>query len=331
MNPTLPSLTPPLVLIADDDPFIRMQLRLCLEKDGFQVETVTNGQEALERYLSLAPDIVLLDAVMSTMSGFECCLQLQSLPQGRQTPILMITGLEDQESVDRAFAVGATDYVTKPIHWAVLRQRVRRLIHQARLQQQLAAANQELHRLVMVDALTGVANRRCFDDSLEREWKRMARSEVDRLDEAAIPLSLLLCDVDYFKLYNDTYGHPAGDRCLQHVARAIVDSIRRPADLVARYGGEEFAVLLPNTNQAGASHIAAMICQQIRSAGLLHRVSPSGYVTLSIGVATLNSTQDTSPDGLIMWADQSLYRAKQNGRDRYEISSPEIVAVDSSG
>jgi PleD family two-component response regulator len=136
--------SPSLVLIVDDEPFIRLILRHFLEREGYEIAEAQNGIEALTAFNQLHPDIVLLDAVMPDMDGFECCTQLEILDCNKHTPVLMITGLEDQESVDRAFAVGAMDYVTKPIHWPVLRQRVKRLIQQSQLQQKLEAVNLEL-------------------------------------------------------------------------------------------------------------------------------------------------------------------------------------------
>ncbi|BAY17801.1 response regulator receiver modulated diguanylate cyclase [Nostoc sp. HK-01] len=303
-----------LVLIVDDEPFIRTQLRLALERDGYQIAEARDGLEALILFQQLHPQIVLMDAIMPGMDGFECCIKLQSLDQGKYTPVLMITGLEDQESVDQAFDAGAIDYVTKPIHWPVLRQRVKRLIQQSQLQKQLEAANQELQRLVTIDGLTQVASRRRFEEYFSQEWQRMARDQL--------PLSLILCDVDYFKSYNDTYGHRAGDRCLQKVAQAIKDSVKRPADLVARYGGEEFAVILPKTEMQGAAILAEKICSVVRKLAIPHSNSQvSGYVTISAGVAADIPQPGSDFQDIISAADRALYQAKIEGRDRFQLSN----------
>ncbi|MBE9206964.1 PleD family two-component system response regulator [Nostoc sp. LEGE 06077] len=303
-----------LVLIVDDEAFIRTQLRLALERDGYQIAEARDGIEALIMFQQLQPQIVLLDAIMPGMDGFECCMQLQSLDQGKYTPVLMITGLEDQESVDQAFDAGAIDYVTKPIHWPVLRQRVKRLIQQSQLQKQLEAANQELQRLVTIDGLTQVASRRRFEEYFSQEWQRMAREQL--------PLSLILCDVDYFKSYNDTYGHRAGDRCLQKVAQAIKDTVKRPADLVARYGGEEFAVILPKTEMQGAANLAEKICSVVRKLAIPHSNSQvSGYVTISGGVAADIPQPGSDFQDMISAADRALYQAKIEGRDRFQQSN----------
>ncbi|MEA5602545.1 PleD family two-component system response regulator [Nostoc sp. UHCC 0252] len=299
-----------LVLIVDDEPFIRMILRHFLEREGYKIAEAQNGREALTAFNQLHPDIILLDAIMPDMDGFECCTHLELLDCGKHTPVLMITGLEDQESVDRAFAVGAMDYVTKPIHWPVLRQRVKRLIQQSQLQQKLEAVNVELQRLVTIDGLTQVANRRRFEEYFNQEWQRLKREQR--------PLSLILCDVDFFKSYNDTYGHRVGDRCLQEIAQAIKDIINRPADLVARYGGEEFVVILPDTDVEGAIHVAEKICHAVRTLAIPHENSPvKAYVTISVGLTTQIPQPDSDLEEMIDEADRALYEAKAAGRDRF--------------
>lgn len=310
MNSSPPE-EPSLVLIVDDEPFIRTQLRLSLQCEGYRTAEAKDGREALTVFKEQHPDIVLLDAIMPGMDGFDCCTQLQSLDSSKYTPILMITGLEDEESVDRAFQVGAIDYVTKPIHWPVLRQRVKRLIQQSQLQQQLEAANQELQRLVTIDDLTQVANRRRLEEYCAQEWQRMAREQL--------PLSLILCDVDFFKSYNDTYGHQAGDRCLQEIAKAIKNTVKRPADLVARYGGEEFAVILPQTDAEGALILAQTICAAVSKLAIPHKKSQvSTDVTISAGVATEIPQPNSDFQTIIAAADRALYQAKRQGRDRVQ-------------
>lgn len=182
-------------------------------------------------------------------------------------------------------------------------------IQQSSLFEQLEAANRELQRLASVDGLTQVANRRRFDEYLDAQWRRLARNKQ--------PLSLILCDVDYFKIYNDTYGHLAGDFCLQQIASVLCKLLKRPADLVARYGGEEFAIILPNTDTTDAVIVAQAIREGIRELEIPHRASPvSQYVTVCIGVASAVPTSDASPSQLIAVADRRLYQAKAEGRDR---------------
>lgn len=310
MSKITPSHTPPLILIADDDKTTRMGLRYVMEQEGYQVVEAIDGESGLAMFSRLHPDLVLLDAIMPIMDGFTCCAHIQQLQGATQTPVLIITGLEDQDSVDRAFTAGAVDYITKPIHWAVLRQRVRRLIQQARLYQQLEEANSKLQRLATVDGLTQVANRRRFDEYLENEWQRMMREHL--------PLSLILCDIDHFKLYNDTYGHQAGDECLRKVAQVIQTAAKRAIDLSARYGGEEFAVILPHTEQPGAIQVAQEIQVGVKGLEIAHANSKvTQVVTVSLGITTTIPSQASSPEMLIMAADKALYRAKATGRDRY--------------
>ncbi|MBF2015620.1 MAG: PleD family two-component system response regulator [Rivularia sp. T60_A2020_040] len=333
ISPTAISSKPPLILVADDDKAIRTLLREYMDNEGYRVVDVANGRECLNAYIALKPDLVLLDALMPVMDGFTCCNELMQIARNNlavalanfdtesyastsvisklweRTPILMITGLDDPESVNRAFGAGASDYVTKPIHWAVLRQRVRRLLQQAQLYKQLEAANQALQQLANMDGLTGLANRRRFDQYLNNQWMNLAGSDK--------PLSLILCDIDFFKPFNDKYGHPAGDLCLQKVAAVLNGAAQKNQDLVARYGGEEFAVIMPHTNAPGAVHVAALMQSGVRELQVEHLESGvSNYVTLSLGVATTIPDFKSSPSNLILAADKALYQAKQEGRNR---------------
>jgi len=327
------------ILIVDDEKTLRLMLRRAMQKEGYYAIEASNGEECLAISQRQCPDIILLDAMLPGINGFNCCAQLQQTLGEQCPPILMITSLDDEQSVDLAFAAGATDYVTKPIHWAVLRQRVRRILQaswaRAALYQkmeqehllmaQLEVANQELRRIASIDSLTQLANRRSFDEQLEQEWQRLTREQA--------PISLLLFDIDCFKSYNDTYGHPSGDECLKQVASMINQGIRRPADLAARYGGEEFAVILPNTQGLGAMHIAQHIQMQVKAAAIPHLGSTvNPWVTLSCGIATCVPSPKTSCSALIAEADRALYRAKLQGRDRidYNLGQP-LESTDMEG
>ena len=332
--PSTPS-KPPVILVADDDRTMRVLLRKAMEQQGYQVVEVSDGQQCLEAYSNVKPDLILLDAVMPVMDGFTCCQRLIQIAKDNlalalanfdfeteasfgnpiilrlwdRTPILIITGLDDPDSVNRAFEVGASDYVTKPIHWAVFRQRIRRLLQQAQLYKQLEAANQSLLELATLDGLTGVANRRRFDHYLNNQWLNLVQEQS--------PLSLILCDIDFFKLFNDQYGHPRGDMCLQKVAGVLSRTAQKKQDLVARYGGEEFAVIMPHTHAAGAVHVAAAMQAEVRNLEIVHSGSlVSEYVSLSVGVATTIPSFDSSPTNLILAADKALYQAKSEGRNR---------------
>jgi diguanylate cyclase (GGDEF)-like protein len=337
---TISSSEQPLILIADDDKVTRSFLRDFMEKEGYRVVEVTDGQQCLDSFKNAKPDLVLLDAVMPVMDGFACCKQLIQIARNNlalalasfdtgsslgttvisklwdRTPILIITGLDDSDSVDRAFEAGASDFVTKPINWAVLRQRVRRLLQQGQLYKQLEAANQALQQLANVDGLTGVANRRRFDQYLNSQWLNLAQEGASQ-GAALTPLSLILCDIDFFKRYNDKYGHPAGDLCLQKVSAVLSLTAQKNYDLVARYGGEEFAVIMPHTHAVGAVHVAAAMQAGVRELQITHDDSAvSHYVTLSLGVATTMPNFETSSADLVVAADKALYQAKAEGRNR---------------
>lgn len=311
------------ILIVDDEKTLRMMLSHAMQKEGYQVIEAISGEQCLDLCQQQLPDMILLDAILPGIDGFTCCASLRTMFGERCPPVLMITSLNDQESVDWAFDAGAADYVTKPIHWAVLRQRVRRILqatwamtelrqtmeHERVLIEQLEIANRELRRLASIDSLTQLANRRCFDEFLHQEWQRLRREQGF--------LSLILLDIDFFKSYNDTYGHQSGDECLKHVARLIEETIKRPADLAVRYGGEEFAVILPNTPLEGAMHIAREIHAKVELAAIAHAGSQiSPHLTLSGGVATIIPSHQSALGDLIASADQALYRAKLQGRNQ---------------
>lgn len=300
------------ILLVDDDLTVRAKVSESLEEDGFEVILAKNGNDGISAYQEHRPDLILVDAVMPILDGFEFCEQLKNLGE-RITPILMITSLEDNESVDRAFASGATDYITKPINLSILRQRVRNLIRQSHsIEKQLTElqqANQDLQLLANLDSLTKLSNRRGFDDYIESEWERMKRIQA--------PLSLVMCDVDFFKNYNDKYLHPTGDKCLAKVAMAMRNAVRRSGDLVARYGGEEFAIVLPNTDALGAVFVAENVRAAIKKLQITHEASSvCEYVTVSVGVSTIIPTHECDLNALIHAADKALYQAKSQGRDR---------------
>lgn len=304
------------LLIVDDDAATRAFVKFAMQRDGHQVIEARMGEECLTMAQEDRQDLILLDAQMPIMDGFTCCAELKALLKDNCPPIIMITGLADKKSVDLAFSVGATDYTLKPIHLIVLRHRVRQVLKErelrnelAAINQQLADANRDLQKLASIDGLTQIANRRYFKEILEREWGRLARNRH--------PLGLLLCDIDFFKQYNDLYGHLAGDRCLQDICQSLRNSIWRSADLVARYGGEEFVLLLPETDAAGTQAVAERVHTAVSNLAIPHRGSRvASIVTLSIGAASIIPHFDDFPNSLIDIADRALYAAKSKGRDR---------------
>jgi diguanylate cyclase (GGDEF)-like protein len=268
-----------------------------------------------------------MDIVMPDDSGIEACRTIKADPRLRDIPIIMVTAMCEDHDLDEAFAAGAIDYVTKPIKVVELLARLRsaltlkheldqrhaRQLELMQMTNRLRAMNEELERLSTEDPLTGVANRRMFDEVLGREWGRLARDKA--------PLAAIMMDIDHFKAYNDHFGHPQGDECLRRVAEALREQVRRPADTLARYGGEEFVALLPRTSREGARAVAESFHAAIDRLRIPHAPAPQyDHVTLSVGVATLIPDPHGDPENLIRSADRALYEAKRQGRNRIVLS-----------
>ena len=292
---------PSTILIVDDAPENIKVLGGALTQD-YKILIARDGETALKLARTEPVDMVLLDIVMPDIDGYEVCRRLKGDEMTRELPVIFITTLDATEDETTGLELGAVDYITKPFRLPIVKARVK-------THMELKAKNDLLLRLANVDGLTGVPNRRCFDVTLEKEWRRAQRTRS--------PLSLVLMDIDCFKNYNDGYGHVAGDFCLRTVAQAVAESAARGGDLVARYGGEEFAMILPATDGEGAREVARKVLEAIRDLGLEHAHSSAAeIVTMSIGVATAWPTQGVEPGTLIEAADQSLYQAKESGRNR---------------
>jgi diguanylate cyclase (GGDEF)-like protein len=262
----------------------------------------TNGPQALALCASKQPDLVLLDVVMPGMDGYEVCRQLQADPATRDIPVIFVTAHNDEVAETQGLEVGAVDFISKPINPKIVRARVKTHLT-------LKAHSDLLRQWVYLDGLTGVRNRRCFDEQLVSEWARAQRN--------GSALSVVLLDVDFFKRYNDRYGHQAGDDCLRQVAACLRQGVKRPADLVARYGGEEFVCLLPETPLAGALDFARHLGQGVAALGLPHEdSSAAGVVTVSLGVCTKADNGTGSAQALLREADAQLYIAKSRGRNQ---------------
>ncbi|HET9622363.1 MAG TPA: diguanylate cyclase [Kofleriaceae bacterium] len=298
------------ILLVDDDLMSIATLRQALSEVG-QLRFATSGSDALRLARQRVPDLVLLDVEMPGMTGFEVCTAMKQDPVLRDVPIIFITSHDAIEQEVTGLSLGAADFIAKP-------PRAPLVIARVRTQLAMKAMADALRRAATTDGLTGLANRRAFDERIEGEWARCHRSHA--------PLSLLMIDVDCFKAYNDRYGHPAGDQCLAAVAGAIGSAARRPGDLCARYGGEEFSVLLPDTHRAGAWQIAHRLLAHLDDRRLPHIASSvADHVTISIGVATFQAPNDADEAAarqapgrdaraLIAAADQGLYAAKHAGR-----------------
>ena len=314
LTPLSSRLTRPKLLVVDDQAANIQALYHAFAEDH-QVFFATGGAQAIKLCREKQPDLVLLDIVMPEMDGYEVCAALKADKDTRDIPIIFVTGETDEGAETRGLDAGAVDFITKPINPKIVRARARTHIT-------LKRQSDHLRSLSLLDGLTGIPNRRCFDERLEMEWRRAFRN--------ARPLSLLMVDVDHFKRFNDHYGHAEGDQCLQHVAQALSYTLTRPGDLVARYGGEEFVCLLPETECSGAVAVAQMLERRVRDLSLAHANSPSDQVvTVSIGVACLDGRKPLSAPDLVRLADAQLYRAKEAGRGRVcAVESPAEAAGD---
>lgn len=305
LNPPLPGLAPdappPRLLLVDDQPANIHALHQVFLGSGWQMLMATQGAQAVALCRERQPDLVLLDLFMADLDGFAVCAQLKADPATRDIPVIFVTAYEDAQSEARALEAGAVDFIVKPFNPAVVRARVR--VHLS-----LKLQADQLRRQALVDGLTGVYNRRHFDQRFQQEWRRAQRE--------GSTLALLLADVDHFKSYNDRHGHQAGDECLRLVARQLYAGLRRPADLIARWGGEEFACILPRTGAEGALHLARALEQGVRALAIAHPDAPRGVVTVSLGLAAASPKPGHDGADLFKRADAQLYRAKLEGRAR---------------
>ncbi|MFH0976158.1 MAG: PleD family two-component system response regulator [Spirochaetota bacterium] len=297
-----------IILIVDDEPGNIEIISELLNAD-YEILFATTGKEALDIAHEQDPDLVLLDIQMPDIDGYEVCARLKSNSKTRDIPVIFITAKDHEEDEARGLEAGALDYITKPISPAILRARVHNHI-------ELKRYHDILKNLSMTDGLTGIANRRRLDQHLEFEWRRGIRNKT--------PLSFILMDIDYFKLYNDHYGHLIGDDCLRQLAQALSEVVQRSGDLVARYGGEEFACVLSDTNNSGATLVGNQIIKKINSLNITFEYSEvADRVTVSVGIATMIPSDKHKPINLIQRADELLYKAKRDGRNQIRSSGEE--------
>jgi diguanylate cyclase (GGDEF)-like protein len=314
LAPTSSSLT---VLVVDDDSAVRAHLAGLLDAVGHRVLEAHNATWALDLFERHKPDLVLLDVSMPEHDGYWLARQLRERETGQWTPIIFLSGRDRDEDLAQGIESGGDDYLVKPITATVLAAKLRAmrrlLTMQARLLElsaQLRASNQHLLHLSEHDTLTGLLNRRGFDNRLAGALAQSRRS--------GSPLTLMLCDLDQFKNYNDSMGHAAGDDCLRRVGELIRQVCRRPGDHAARYGGEEFALILPDTPKSGAMTLARAMQRVFAQAALPHPASAvAPHVTLSGGITTCIADEGSTVEGLVMRADEALYVAKAKGRNRF--------------
>jgi len=288
------------MLIVDDENANLKVLTHILGSE-YTIFTASNGTSAIEKAKEFLPDLILLDILMPGMDGYATLGELKKNESTKKIPVIFITGLDSDEDEEKGLSLEAADYITKPFSAIIVKLRVRNQI-------QIVNQMRTIERLSMIDQLTNLPNRRSFDERLGMEWKQAIREQT--------PISLLMIDLDNFKVLNDTYGHQQGDVVLQKVANILPLSFRRPGDFAARWGGEEFVVLLPNTALDGAIELAEKIRTDIEKMPVKAANGSVIKITLSAGVNSLIPANDTSIDAFISNADKALYRAKDAGRNK---------------
>lgn len=318
------------IVVVDDSRFLRQYTSQALREAGYDDIVAIEDAESLWAYLQSVENptvvsLILLDVVLPGISGLDACAALNQSAEFSEIPVIVMTANADQRVLAQAFESGAVDYIQKPMSPAELQARVAHVIRLQtereklrqreqdllRMQDLLAQANQKLSHLAAVDFLTEIPNRRRLDETLEHEWARAFRDSA--------PLGFVLLDIDYFKKYNDTYGHQQGDFCLQQIAKNLRQSAARASDFVARYGGEEFAAILPNTDLHGAEKVAKSIRAGIEALAIPHKSSEvAPVVTVSVGFHAEIPTKRKNGEWcrLVSMADQALYEAKRKGRNR---------------
>ena len=325
--PPDPQSTHAIVLCVDDQPIVGEAIRRLLKAEpGLRYHFCADPAKAVETAAAVGATTILQDLVMPGIDGLALLREYRSHDATREIPVIMLSSTADTKVKRDAFHAGANDYLVKlpdDIELiARIRMHSRSFFAQTLLratQRELELRNKELKRLSSEDGLTGVANRRMFNETLRTEWLRGIRSGKS--------LGLVLLDVDCFKLFNDHYGHQGGDGVLKQVAATLKHAAQRPADLAARYGGEEFVVLLPETEIEGVLKVAERLRSEIEALGLEHKHSlVTDHVTISVGAAATLPAGDTTPEALIEAADQALYSAKKEGRNRVRTAGLTVPA-----
>jgi two-component system chemotaxis family response regulator WspR len=314
------------VLLIDDQMKIALAVQQALssEKD-IEFHYCQDPSKAIRLAADINATVILQDLVMPEVDGLMMVRYFRANKASAKIPIIVLSNSNETSFKSEAFMLGANDYLVKLPDTIELIARIRyhsqayinQLERDAAFQalkesqEQLAEANRSLQKLSSLDSLTGLANRRIFDETLRKEWHRAMRAEKF--------ISLIMIDIDCFKLYNDHYGHQGGDRCLQKVAHGLYSAIHRESDLLARYGGEEFSVILPDTDLNGAVRVAEEMHQAVRALQIEHTKSIAcNCITISLGVSTMIPQKETGPEILITSADQALYKAKEDGRDQVQ-------------
>ena len=295
----------PTILVVDDMTTTLLLLHDLL-KDTYEVKIAKSGTKALE--ILDAPndiDLILLDVEMPDINGYEVCKILKNNEQTKNIPVIFVTARNSEEDEEYGLNLGAIDYITKPFNKAIVKLRIKNYLD-------LKIKNDMLEKLSMYDGLTNIRNRRFFDETFEKTFSEIKRDKKS--------LAVLMIDIDFFKPYNDNYGHGQGDETLRKVAKALEKTIKRPSDFVARYGGEEFVILLKDIDKTGLQTVANNLLNAVRELKITHEFSKiENYVTVSIGVSYYNSSSDITKLELLLKADETLYNVKNSGRNNFAI------------
>jgi diguanylate cyclase (GGDEF)-like protein len=295
----------PTILVVDDMTTTLLLLHDLL-KDTYEVKIAKSGTKALEILESPNDiDLILLDVEMPDINGYEVCKILKNNETIKNIPIIFITGRTSQEDEEHGLNLGAIDYITKPFNKAIVKLRIKNYLN-------LKIKNDMLEKLSMYDGLTNIRNRRFFDETFEKTFSEIKRDKKS--------LAVLMIDIDFFKPYNDNYGHGQGDETLRKVAKALEKTIKRASDFVARYGGEEFVILLKDIKKDGVEAVANNLLNAVRELKITHEFSKiENYVTISIGASFYNSSSDITKLELLLKADETLYNVKNSGRNNFAI------------
>jgi diguanylate cyclase (GGDEF)-like protein len=295
----------PTILVVDDMTTTLLLLHDLL-KDTYEVKIAKSGTKALEILESPNDiDLILLDIEMPDINGYDVCKRIKNNETIKNIPIIFITGRTSQEDEEYGLNLGAIDYITKPFNKAIVKLRIKNYLD-------LKIKNDMLEKLSMYDGLTNIRNRRFFDETFEKTFSEIKRDKKS--------LAVLMIDIDFFKPYNDNYGHGQGDETLRKVAKALEKTIKRASDFVARYGGEEFVILLKDINKDGVEAVANNLLNAVRELKITHEFSKiENYVTVSIGVSYYNSSSDVTKLELLLKADETLYNVKNSGRNNFAI------------
>ena len=295
----------PTILVVDDMTTTLLLLHDLL-KDTYEVKIAKSGTKALEILESPNDiDLILLDIEMPDINGYDVCKRIKNNETIKNIPIIFITGRTSQEDEEYGLNLGAIDYITKPFNKAIVKLRIKNYLN-------LKIKNDMLEKLSMYDGLTNIRNRRFFDETFEKTFSEIKRDKKS--------LAVLMIDIDFFKPYNDNYGHGQGDETLRKVAKALEKTIKRASDFVARYGGEEFVILLKDINKDGVEAVANNLLNAVRELKITHEFSKiENYVTISIGASFYNSSSDITKLELLLKADETLYNVKNSGRNNFAI------------